>query len=81
MESSTIQFASDPRPKRQLRDHDIGGVVPIRTRSRSVGRKSSFEIYKEGALESAEDEDAGLRNENDYKRRQVRRGPGSRKHD
>lgn len=68
---TTIQFAGDPRPRRQDRELDIGGVVPLRVRSRSLGRKSSFEIFKEGALGSAEDEDAGLRNESDYKRRQV----------
>ncbi|KAJ4301462.1 hypothetical protein N0V90_003554 [Kalmusia sp. IMI 367209] len=68
---STIQFADAPRPKRSNEDLDVGGVVPLRVRSRSRGRKSSFEIFKEGALESAEDEDAGLRNENDYKRKQA----------
>jgi len=70
---STVQFADTPRPKRSSNDDlGIGGVVPLRMRSRSRGRKSSFEIYKESELESVEDEDAGLRNENDYKRRQVR---------
>lgn len=68
---TTIQFAGDTRPRRQDRDVDIGGVVPLRVRSRSLGRKSSFEVFKERAVESAEDEDAGLRNENDFKRRQV----------
>lgn len=72
MEPTTIQFADGSPPKRQFKDQDVGGVVPLRVRSHSRGRKSSFEIFKEGAVESAEDEDAGLRNENDYKRRQVR---------
>ena len=69
---STVQFADAPRPKRSNEDLDVGGVVPLRARSRTRGRKTSFEIFKEGALESLEDEDAGLRNENDYKRKQVR---------
>lgn len=71
MQPSTIQFAGDPRPKREIQDQDVGGVVPLRVRSHSRSRKSSFEIFKEGAVEAVEDEDAGLRNENDYKHRQV----------
>jgi KUP system potassium uptake protein len=71
MEPATIHFADDSRPKRQFNEQDVGGVVPLRVRSHSRGGKSSFELFKEGAIESAEDEDAGLRNENDYKRRQV----------
>ena len=71
MESSSFQFASGPGPKRQIKDQDVGGVVPLRIQPHSRGRKSSFEIYKEGAIEATEDEDAGLRNENDYKRKQV----------
>ncbi|KAJ4351516.1 uncharacterized protein N0V89_006859 [Didymosphaeria variabile] len=68
---TTIQFAGDQPPRRQHRELDVGGVVPLRVRSRSLGRKSSFEIFKEGTVEAAEDEDAGLRNESDYKRRQA----------
>ena len=68
---STIQFADTPKPKRSHDDLTIGGVVPLRARSRSRGRKSSFEIFKSGEVEDAEDEDAGLRNEGDYKHKQV----------
>ena len=49
----------------------IGGVVPIRSRSRSRERKCSSELYKSEDIEDAKDEDAGLRNQNDFKRKQV----------
>ncbi|KAL5472919.1 hypothetical protein PMIN07_000337 [Paraphaeosphaeria minitans] len=68
---TTVHFARAPRTRRQGRELDVGGVVPLRVRSRSLGRRSSFEIFKEGTVEAAEDEDAGLRNESDYKRRQA----------
>ncbi|KAF1955950.1 potassium transporter [Byssothecium circinans] len=68
---STIQFTNAPKPKRSQEDLVIGGVVPLRGRSKSRGKKSSFEIFKAGEVEDAEDEDAGLRNEGDYKRKQV----------
>ncbi|KAF1964623.1 potassium transporter [Bimuria novae-zelandiae CBS 107.79] len=70
MDAATVQFANGSRPKRNFQDKDVGGVVPLRMRSRSRGRKSSFEAFKESARDHAEDEDAGLRNESDYKRRQ-----------
>jgi hypothetical protein len=72
---STIQFTNTPRPKRSNSSIGVGGVVPIRTRSRSRSRsrKSELEFSKSREIEDAEDEDAGLRNENDYKRRQVGR--------
>ncbi|KAF2645314.1 potassium transporter [Massarina eburnea CBS 473.64] len=66
----TIQFTDTPKPKRSHEGMDIGGVVPLRERPRSRGRKSSFEIFKAGEIEDPEDEDAGLRNEGDYKRKQ-----------
>jgi len=46
--------------------HDIGGVVPLRQRSRTQQADT-----KDLELEDAEDEDAGLRDERDYKKRQV----------
>lgn len=70
MESS-IQFADAPRPRKSNEIVDVGGVVPLRVRSHSRGRKSSFDIFKEDAIETAEDEDAGLRNSNDFKHKQV----------
>lgn len=48
-------------------------MVPLRTRSRSRGHKSSVDVHKIGDVEDAEDEDAGLRDERDFKRRQVNR--------
>ena len=63
-----MQFVDTPRPKRSNEDMAIGGVVPIRSRSRSRAQKSSFDLYQSGEIEDAKDEDAGLRNPNDYKR-------------
>ncbi|KAF2014199.1 potassium transporter [Aaosphaeria arxii CBS 175.79] len=67
----TIQFADTQRPRRSVDTHGIGGVVPLRSRTRSLKARSSFEAFKAGEIENAEDEDAGLRNEGDYKRRQT----------
>jgi KUP system potassium uptake protein len=72
---STIQFSDTPKPAQSTGELDIGGVVPLRGRSKSRGRRSSFEIYKAGEEVDAEDEDAGLRNEGDYKRKQVKKMP------
>jgi len=60
-------------------DLDVGGVVPLRAKSRSQARKTSFEAYKAGVAEDAEDEDAGLRSERDYKQKQVRKHRASSK--
>ncbi|KAF2736134.1 potassium transporter [Polyplosphaeria fusca] len=69
---STIQFAdSTLKQTKSNRSDSIGGVYPIRYRSRSRGRKGSFEEQKIDALEQAEDEDAGLRSGNDLKRKQI----------
>jgi KUP system potassium uptake protein len=69
METS-IQFAGDSlRPS----THAIGGVVPLRHRSRSLHKTNSLNIIdKTAELEDAEDEDAGLRDARDYKQKQVR---------
>jgi KUP system potassium uptake protein len=70
MESS-IQFADDAlHPAKSNYSHGIGGVMPLR-QIRSHGRKSSIDAQKIRALEDDEDEDAGLRDERDYKTRQV----------
>ena len=69
---TTIHFADTPvRRTKSNNSNPTGGVYPIRSRSRSRGRKSSFELSKSYQVEDPEDEDAGLRNENDYKRKQV----------
>ena len=67
---TTIQFADQLQPTRSTGSQHayVGGVYPLRSRSRSRGRKSSFE-YK--TKEILEDEDAGLRDDRDYKSRQV----------
>jgi KUP system potassium uptake protein len=67
METS-IHFAGDTRrPSAQA----IGGVVPLRSRSRR--RTNSLSVIDKAAeLEDAEDEDAGLRDARDYKQKQVR---------
>ncbi|KAF2866380.1 potassium transporter-domain-containing protein [Massariosphaeria phaeospora] len=70
MESS-VQFSNVAlRPTRSNDPQAIGGVVPLRTRSKSHGRKSSVEIAKIAAIEDAEDEDAGLRDARDFKHKQ-----------
>jgi KUP system potassium uptake protein len=74
--STSIQFAGDALRPTKSRNNDtgIGGVVPLREiRSRSRRRTNSIDVSKLGELEDAEDEDAGLRSEGDYKRKQVRK--------
>lgn len=72
METS-IQFAQgDPPRSNAISAQGIGGVVPLRIRSHSRKRAHSTDIHdKIGELEDAEDEDAGLRDERDYKKKQV----------
>ena len=70
----SIQFAEQSAPSAQnhAASHNaIGGVVRLRSRTQSVGHKGSIDFTKPGDYEDAEDEDAGLRNEADYKRSQV----------
>jgi KUP system potassium uptake protein len=70
METS-IQFANDPQRRRKSNSSQgIGGVVPLRHRSHSQRRANSIDI-KGTHLEDAEDEDAGLRADRDYKQKQV----------
>jgi KUP system potassium uptake protein len=75
----SIQFADQTAPSAQNNAQNnasthnaIGGVVRLRSRTQSIGRKGSVDYSKSGEYEDAEDEDAGLRNEGDYKRSQVR---------
>ena len=68
----TIHFADNPlRPTRSTDSQSAGGVYPIRSLSRV--RKGSFDIHSSKEVHNAEDEDAGLRDERDYKRKQVGR--------
>ncbi|KAF2682249.1 potassium transporter [Lentithecium fluviatile CBS 122367] len=68
----TVHFGDGLRPRKQNDDDlDVGGVVPLRVRSRSRGTRSSLEAYKARVEEHAEDEDAGLRSEGDYKQKQI----------
>jgi hypothetical protein len=62
---STVQFTDAVNSTSQ----GIGGVVPLRQRSHA--RRASVDVSKDAELEDAEDEDAGLRDERDYKKRQV----------
>ncbi|RMZ71998.1 putative HAK-1 potassium transporter [Pyrenophora seminiperda CCB06] len=68
MEAS-IQFAdADAHP---IQPHaSIGGVYPLRSRSRTRPKGTSIDV-KTAELEEAEDEDAGLRDERDFKRSQA----------
>jgi KUP system potassium uptake protein len=72
METS-IQFAGEPRSRKSVSAQGVGGVVPLRHRSLSRKRTHSIDVQdKIAELEDAEDEDAGLRDERDYKKKQVR---------
>jgi KUP system potassium uptake protein len=74
MEAS-IQFADQIAPSAQnhaASQNAIGGVVRLRSRTQSIGGRKSIDFTKSADYEDAEDEDAGLRNEADYKRSQVR---------
>jgi hypothetical protein len=60
-------------PSKSKPSHDAGEGAALRKRSRSRGaRRLSVDIEKSSELETAEDEDAGLRDEGGYKGRQVR---------
>lgn len=70
----SIQFTeqASPSAKNPSSSEDgIGGVVRLRSRSQTRGYKRSVDPTKPGEQRDAEDEDAGLRNEADYKRSQV----------
>lgn len=70
----SVQFAEQASPSAQnhASGHNaIGGVVRLRSRTQSLGHRGSIDHAKSGDYEDAEDEDAGLRNEADYKRSQV----------
>ncbi|KAH8704383.1 potassium transporter-domain-containing protein [Phaeosphaeriaceae sp. PMI808] len=71
METS-IQFSNDEQqPRRSASGQAIGGVVPLRHRSLSRRRTNSIHTPKVNELDDAEDEDAGLRDSRDYKKKQV----------
>jgi len=72
MESS-YQFAGDPRqPRKSVSSQGVGGVVPLRHHSLSRKRTHSIDVRDKIAdLEDAEDEDSGLRDDRDYKHKQV----------
>ena len=53
-----------------LRTQSVGGVYPMRSRTKSHVNRTSVDA-KISELEDAEDEDAGLRDERDFKRSQV----------
>jgi KUP system potassium uptake protein len=64
----SIQFAdAEVHP---VRSHSVGGVYPMRSRTKSLAQRNSVDT-KIAELEDAEDEDAGLRDERDFKRSQV----------
>jgi KUP system potassium uptake protein len=74
METS-IQFADEHhRSRKSTSSQGIGGVVPLRHRSLSRKRTNSIDVRdKIAELEDPEDEDAGLRDDRDYKTKQVRK--------
>ncbi|CAO2654440.1 Nn.00g111730.m01.CDS01 [Neocucurbitaria sp. VM-36] len=72
---ASIQFAdAELHQTRSGKAQSVGGVIPLRSRSRPHGRKSSVDVQKVRELDDdggGEDEDAGLRDEHDYKRSQT----------
>ncbi|CAE7000157.1 hypothetical protein PTNB73_03743 [Pyrenophora teres f. teres] len=70
METS-VQFADADAHPIQPHPSSIGGVYPLRSRSRTRPPKRSSVDAKISELEEAEDEDAGLRDERDFKRSQA----------
>jgi hypothetical protein len=71
---TSIQFAGNSqRSRKATASQGIGGVVPLRHRSLSRKRTRSIDVSdKVIELDDAEDEDAGLRDDRDYKKKQVR---------
>jgi KUP system potassium uptake protein len=66
----SIQFVDE---NQRSRKSGIGGVVPLRHHSLSRKRTNSIDVRdKIDELEDPEDEDAGLRDDRDYKKKQVR---------
>lgn len=70
METS-IQFADDTHNITKVQS--FGGVVPLRQRSRSYAGRRSVDVDKVTESGDIGDEDAGLRDERDYKKKQVRK--------
>lgn len=72
----SIQFIEEktalPSQNNGSSHHAIGGVVRLRSRTQSVGHRGSIDFAKPSEFDDAEDEDAGLRSESDYKHSQVR---------
>lgn len=70
----SIQFTEQTSPSAKTpasSENVIGGVVRLRSRSQTRGYNRSVDLTKLGEHGDAEDEDAGLRNDADYKRSQV----------
>jgi KUP system potassium uptake protein len=67
----SIQFAEASLRPTRSNSHSIGGVTSLRSRSKSRGKRGSIDLSKIKEVEDAEDEDAGLRDERDFKRSQV----------
>lgn len=63
----TVQFGTPPHPSKSSGSHLVGGVYPIRSRS----KPQNYGDLQKAEVEDAEDEDAGLRNERDFKQKQV----------
>lgn len=68
-----IDFADEAlRQTQSNKSQAIGGVVRLRSLSKLHSHKNSVDLAKIRELEDDEDEDAGLRDERDFKRSQVR---------
>ncbi|KAJ4347417.1 hypothetical protein N0V95_005466 [Ascochyta clinopodiicola] len=59
------------RPIRSNSVQAVGGVVHLRSHAKLPGHKTSVDLVQGKELEDAEDEDAGLRDERDFKRSQA----------
>ncbi len=73
MAAVTISFADELKPSKS---HDgtvgVGGVYNLRSRSRSKSSLHDKTAISDDKAIHPEDEDSGLRNEGDYKSKQVR---------
>lgn len=76
MAATTIQFVDELKPTKSHNSqdaiHSVGGVYNLRSRRGSKSSLRDKGYLSDDKVVPPEDEDPGLRNEGDYKSRQVR---------
>ncbi|KAF9693765.1 hypothetical protein EKO04_008563 [Ascochyta lentis] len=70
MDSSSQVPEEALRPVRSYNTQAVGGVVHLRSHAKLPGHKNSVDLAQAKDFEDPEDEDAGLRDERDFKRSQ-----------